>query len=192
MAEGWILFKAAVEMVADRLNVSIGEAQTVLRALCAAGKIRAVIRGNAFRTTISPDEWNGYEKVTQDGHLVYHDDPIGQRGLNWYWPIELNEADFDHWLDRNAPQVKPPAPHAEPGGRPEEHDWEEARLYALKLLSERGDPTNEADQVKGWKSKTDLAKAVLNHLKTDPDLSTVRGKVPEWLAEFHKAQVAQN
>jgi hypothetical protein len=83
-----------------------------------------------------------------------------------------------------------------PRGRSSTHDWVEGELYALKLLGERGDPTVEENQDKNWKNKSDLARAVQDHLekrdKVAPDLSLVRRKVPGWLAKFRKGKVAQN
>jgi hypothetical protein len=211
MAEEWVLFKVGVETVAKRRKASIGSSQTWLRTKCASGEIRSGARVNGARTTISPDQWNGFREIDRDGWLV---DPSAKMpGLRWYWPIEISRPDLAYTLKVEASQarpstsarqqaksaetqrqqqVKPAAPPRRSGGRPEKHVWEEARLYALKLLSERGDPTIERDQVKGWKTKTDLANAVLKHLKSNPDLSTVRGKVTDWLAEFQKSQSAQN
>lgn len=209
MAEEWMLFKAAVETVAKRRKASIGSSQTWLRTKFASGEIRSGARVNGARTTISPDQWNGFREIDRDGWLV---DPSAKMpGLSWYWPIEISRSDLAYILKQMASLARPStqarqqAKSAEtqrqrkkkaspnkPGGRPNEHDWEEAGLFALKLLSERGDPTIERNQVEGWKSKTDLANAVLEHLKSSPDLSTVRRKVPVWLAEFQKSQSAQN
>jgi hypothetical protein len=77
-------------------------------------------------------------------------------------------------------------------GHPEEFDWIEAEQYAMVLLKARGDPTNRLNQVEGWRSKTDFANAVLDHLQKRasingeevPSLNTVRNKVPAWLKKF--------
>jgi hypothetical protein len=74
-------------------------------------------------------------------------------------------------------------------GRPEEHDWDEAKQYAFSLLKEKGDP-KEPHQVKGWTTNTDVATAVQEHLQKHapnqepPDLNTVRNRVPGWLKEY--------
>jgi hypothetical protein len=78
-------------------------------------------------------------------------------------------------------------------GRREQFDWDDAEQCAIVLLNERGDPTDSLNQLDGWRSKTDLAKAVLDYLekraeKTGdavPSLNRVRTKVPEWLKRFH-------
>jgi hypothetical protein len=80
-------------------------------------------------------------------------------------------------------------------GRPETADWSEARLYAFSQFDKRGDP-EEADQAKDWRSKTDVAKAVLEYFEKralkggekPPDISTVRRRVPGWLKEYRAAR----
>lgn len=76
-------------------------------------------------------------------------------------------------------------------GRPEVGDWDEAEQYAFLLFKERGLP-DEHGQVEGWRSKTDVAKAVLSHLEEralksgqgPPDISTVRRRVPGWIEAY--------
>jgi hypothetical protein len=77
-------------------------------------------------------------------------------------------------------------------GRPEEYDWEDAKLKFLQLIEERGDPEDPAERGKGWRSMTDVSKAILEYMekraeKTGtqaPDLSTIRRRVSPWLTEW--------
>jgi hypothetical protein len=83
------------------------------------------------------------------------------------------------------------------GGRPPKYDWEEGRLFAEKLFGKKGDPTDKANHLEGWRSITDMAVEVQAHLKRhdpragEPDLSKVRDKVSVWLTEF-RSELAQN
>jgi hypothetical protein len=77
-------------------------------------------------------------------------------------------------------------------GKREQFDWGDAEMFAMNLFKTKGDPTNSLDQVKGWRSKSDVAKKVLDYLEkrarkensSAPDLNTVRNKVPDWLKKF--------
>jgi hypothetical protein len=77
-------------------------------------------------------------------------------------------------------------------GRPDEYDWEDAKLYFLHLVKERGDPEDPAEQDKGWRSKTDVSKTILGYMEKRaekagtgaPDLSTIRRRVSPWLTEW--------
>jgi hypothetical protein len=74
-------------------------------------------------------------------------------------------------------------------GAPSRHDCEEGKQYFEKLWAEKGDPTEEANQVAGWRSRSDAAKMVLAHLEkhTDenpPEFDTVRKKIPVWIKGF--------
>jgi hypothetical protein len=82
-------------------------------------------------------------------------------------------------------------------GRPEEHDWEEGKLYFFNLVKERGDPTKQENQTEDWHSKTDAAKVVASHLGKhagghEPDISTARRKIASWLGELRRSEAAQN
>jgi hypothetical protein len=80
-------------------------------------------------------------------------------------------------------------------GRPPVGDWDEAELFAFKLFDERGDP-DEPGQDDGWRTRTDVADAVHQHLvdlasksgKEPPDHGTVRRRVPRWLADWRAAK----
>ena len=65
-------------------------------------------------------------------------------------------------------------------GRPPKHDWHEGELFGKKLLEERGDPTKPENQVEGWRSLADLARAIMEHMAKhskngqEPPLSSAR------------------
>lgn len=83
-------------------------------------------------------------------------------------------------------------------GRPAEIDWIEADEAAAKLLNERGDPTDPKDKTKGWRSKSDLARAVLDHFEQlaakngekVPALNKLRDRSTDWI-ETHRSRLAQ-
>jgi hypothetical protein len=91
-------------------------------------------------------------------------------------------------------------PNARSPGPKQKYDWVEGKQYAVKLFAERGDFESEPNQVHGWKSQTDLVKLVQAHLKEDdarardvpegnePGLSTTKGYVAKWLAEWRGQQ----
>jgi hypothetical protein len=116
---------------------------------------------------------------------VRHNDDIG--------PGIVSKDDLQAWLNENYPQQpEPAAPQtSEPvrRGRRRKHDWPEAKAYTLKLLEERGDPTDEKNQVPGWETITDLVKAVQAHKylkKPKPDFSTTRKKVTASLRDYQR------
>jgi hypothetical protein len=99
------------------------------------------------------------------------------------------------WLHRKfgEPQVKPAQQEGKRrGGRKLQFDWPAYKDYAFDLLNDRGDPEDAKNQEKGWRSVTDLAKAIHARMKPrkpdlrKPDLSTVRKYAAQWLAEWRK------
>ena len=75
-------------------------------------------------------------------------------------------------IDRLWPAVELPTKAVKPKrGNPGIHDWIEGEAFAHGVMDgPRGDPTNPDDQVKGWKTISDLARLILTHLsKGDPD-----------------------
>jgi hypothetical protein len=77
--------------------------------------------------------------------------------------------------------LQPPSEKRRRGRKPT-HDWEEAGLFFEQEWDKRGDPADEQNKGDGWKSDSDVARHVLEHLTrlpspTEPDLSTVR----KWL-----------
>jgi hypothetical protein len=79
-------------------------------------------------------------------------------------------------------------------GRKPPYDWPAMKDYALELLQERGDPEEE-HQAEGWRSQTDMGKAIRARMKEPkPDLSTVIKYAVRWLAEWREncAQTSNN
>lgn len=188
--------------VALQLDPEIDRVIKVIAEACEAGEIAAAYRSITGAERLDPGvwrspAWRGYfatGTIDLDLPLV---DAQGRPNIDGYTArctreIFVRRQDLDRMVNLLLLDdgTSPTSQHSEQqscqdrGGRPEEHDWEEARLYALKLLSDRGDPTIELNKVSGWKSKADLAKAVLEHLKSNPDIKTVLKKVPGWLTEF--------
>jgi len=77
-------------------------------------------------------------------------------------------------------------------GAPEEHDWEEGKLFVMQELKTRGNPIDKNNQTKGWRTISDVAKLLIDHLEelskdgVGPDMSTARGKVSDWIEEFER------
>jgi hypothetical protein len=67
--------------------------------------------------------------------------------------------------------------------RKPKYDWVEAELFVNQRWEQWGDPCDDQNQRDGWRSDSDIAKHVLEHLAKlapdiePPDLSTVR----KWL-----------
>ncbi|MFZ2081641.1 MAG: hypothetical protein WAV38_34330, partial [Xanthobacteraceae bacterium] len=65
-------------------------------------------------------------------------------------------------------------------GRPDDHDWIEGKQYLMKELESRGSPRDPKNHVKGWRSDSDAAKLMCDHLEDldgkAPDRSTARKK----------------
>jgi hypothetical protein len=95
-----------------------------------------------------------------------------------------------------------PAPspvHRKTGaGHPDEYDWDEGKQFVMQELERRGDPTRPENRTKDWRSKTDIARKLIDHLTrfgdddAGPDLSTARGRVRGWLDEFQQLKSEQN
>jgi hypothetical protein len=90
----------------------------------------------------------------------------------------LRESDFKKWLRNNSPGNR--------RGAPMQHDWPDAKNYALNLLHDRGG-FREWDNG-DWKCQADLERDVLNYMERTtgkgPGESTIRAKVKEWLTEW--------
>jgi len=76
-------------------------------------------------------------------------------------------------------------------GAPEEHDWEEARLFVMQELKARGNPLDKNNQTKGWRTISDVAKLLIDHLENfsggvGPNMSTARGYASRWIKEFER------
>ena len=77
-------------------------------------------------------------------------------------------------------------------GRPREHDWGEGKLFGEELLKTQGDPTRPENQVEGWRSQADLARAIMAHMakhSTDgkePPLSSAQNLAANLLKDFNR------
>jgi hypothetical protein len=89
-------------------------------------------------------------------------------------------------------RIEQKAPTRSNAGSPPQFDWEDAEMFVMKLLQEKGDPKKPENQGQAWRTNTDIAKAVLDYLQKRakvtrekvPDFNTVRNKVPGWLQKF--------
>ena len=112
--------------------------------------------------------------------------------------IVVSRDNLDAFLKMSAPLLKPTPKKkrrkAKPSraGAPEQHDWEEGELFVKQELNRRGNPLDKNNQTEGWKTITDVAKLVRDHLGelskdgVRPDMSTTRGKVSDWIEEFER------
>jgi hypothetical protein len=80
-------------------------------------------------------------------------------------------------------------------GPPEKYDWEEGKLYVMRELEQNGDPTQTENQKERWRTQTDVANKLRDHLEkvtgTRPDLTRARRKVKIWIEEFQRV-IARN
>jgi hypothetical protein len=145
-----------------------------------------------------------------EGTLEIHHRGVPQR---IYRQVHCIEDDVDDIVRELAPKTaieQPPTedtlartmvvaePQLEPArltpGRPELYDWEDFGLYAMKLLKEKGDPTEPKNQVKGWQSQEDFVRAVVDYAEkrlgedNGPDVTTVRRRAPDWLDQFRNTE----
>ena len=115
----------------------------------------------------------------------------------------VRRIDVEHWeaaLPTAPTKERKPVPkkkrrkakQASRSGAPEQHDWEEGELFAKRELKTRGNPLDKKNQTNGWKSISDVARLVIDHLEelsedgVGPDMSTTRGKVSDWIKEFER------
>jgi hypothetical protein len=71
-------------------------------------------------------------------------------------------------------------------GRPPKHDWEEGLLFAEKLFTERGDFADSQNQMAGWKTEADFARAIIAHMSRlnngiEPPFSTAKALVSKFI-----------
>jgi hypothetical protein len=104
LEEDWISFDWASDEISRRLGLSKGLAQTTLRELCGKGVIRVIRYGMVFvgdklealdipAQDVLPSEWLKDQVDLVDDNRFPDD----------YWiAIDVNKADFEHWLVRQA------------------------------------------------------------------------------------------
>jgi hypothetical protein len=79
-------------------------------------------------------------------------------------------------------------------GRARVHDRDEAIAFAKKLLADRGDPKQALNATTGWRSDTDIARHVADHLEkhdkeqAPPEVSTVSKWLRPVLGEYRAQQ----
>jgi hypothetical protein len=71
-------------------------------------------------------------------------------------------------------------------GRPSLHDWDEARHYAEKIYAERGDFADVQNQCPGWRTATDFAHLIMEHMsrlndRYEPPFSSAKSFVSGFL-----------
>src|SRR5215471_1189138 len=159
-------------------------------------------RRNWQRRHDSPNVISDYDPIAEfererDGRSR----PDGSDVFSDYDPIAVFERERGGRLStpqRLSPKTPAPkkkrskAKQASRAGAPEQHDWEEGKLFVMQELKTRGNPLDKSDQTKGWKTISDVAKLVIDHLKKiskdkdyeGSDPSTARGRVSGWIKEF--------
>ena len=172
------------------------------------------IDATAPRYSLDPAANVGFTEFSDfkvfEGTLEIHHRGVPQR---IYRQVHCIENDVDDIVRELAPKTaieQPPTedtlartmvvaePQLEPArltpGRPELYDWEDFGLCAMKLLKERGDPTEPVNQVKGWQSQEDFVRAVVGYAEkrlgegNGPDVTTVRRRARDWLDQFRNTE----
>jgi len=162
------------------------------------------------RLSLKPDPDGGDDHLAVD-FSEYEDIYWDDYSPGWRWEGYVRALDIARW-ERLYPELAapPPAPTEERkptpkkkrrkaklarrAGAPEQHDWEEGKLFVMQELETRGNPLDKNNQIKGWKTISDVAKLVRDHLGklskdgVRPDMSTTRGKVPAWIEEFERGR----
>jgi hypothetical protein len=91
------------------------------------------------------------------------------------------------------PRDAEPRPSRAKRGRKPKFEWLIVKAYAFKLLNERGD--YESRPAKDWAKQADLEDALLKFMGErfgrEAAVSTLRDKIPAWLAEWRKRQVSK-
>ena len=116
--------------------------------------------------------------------------------------IVVSRESLDAFLKPSAPlrklapkKKRRKAKQAPRAGAPEQHDWEEGKLFVMQELKTRGNPLDKNNQTEGWETISDVAKLLRKHLEkfskdgVAPDLSTARGKVSDWIKKFERARL---
>lgn len=91
-----------------------------------------------------------------------------------------------HWVY----VVRKDLPTAKRRGAPDQYDWEEIKQFTWKQLIDRGDFYDEKDQVAGWRSASDLYRAIENHLDENecPSWNQLKARVPAFVEEWRASQ----
>jgi hypothetical protein len=150
---------------------------------------------------------DGVDHLGVDYRPYVHEDYSLLHG--WSREFVVRRLDVQRWQGLYPPLAEPsPAPRKEPtpkrkrrkakqpsgAGAPEQHDWEEGEMFAMQELTAKGNPLDKKNQTKGWKTISDLATLVRDHLKVlskdkdyaGPDMSTTRGKASGWIKKFQR------
>ena len=99
-------------------------------------------------------------------------------------------------LDSFSAWLEPQCNTSVRAGALEKHDWEEARLFMLKLLEERGDFLDSQNKAPGWRSQNDMANLIIEHLENrvgmepgeGPSPSGMKAKLKDWLKDWRSGQ----
>jgi hypothetical protein len=70
-----------------------------------------------------------------------------------------------HWIYLVRSTLPKPGPTPVKRGAPTQYDWEEIKLFAWKMLDERGYYWLVENQMDGWRSRADLIELIKDHLE---------------------------
>jgi hypothetical protein len=105
--EGWLNFHEAADEIRERLGVSVGISQRMLREVCATGDIRS------WRQPYDPatgQPQTEYEPVRPSQWRQYDIDLATDADGNSYF-VDVSKEDFRYWLDKLAkPKLRRTAP----------------------------------------------------------------------------------
>jgi hypothetical protein len=145
-------------------------------------------------------------------HLVVEDstDYVDVYLPDGHWEFYARVVDVERWERLSFPMIAASTPtprkerklapkkkrrktkQAPRAGAPEQHDWEEGKLFVMQEFKTRGNPLDKNNQTEGWKSISDVARLLIDHLEKlskdgiGPEMSTARGKVSGWIKEFER------
>jgi hypothetical protein len=138
--------------------------------------------------------WNGENLIRRFAFCQMDpNDPFGlaSAGDSFFW-IFVSRASLDSAIKRLSKRTVESR-----AGRPEQFDWEEGKLFAFKLLEEKGDFKIPENRTKGWRSQNDLVERVIEHLakysdhEDGPSSSATISNVKDWLKEWRERPIIQ-
>ena len=197
----WLYIPQAVQILAERLELSIGAAGATLCDACASGSVRISLCDDDWPTDgfivpirTMPGSLGRSQRLTRHVWAQAHidrDAVVSDSGR--YEAVRISRQDLAFWLSQRLnrtsagtdftkpPIRRPPSKPAERRGRAPHPYWEDAKREAFKWLDENGSPrpgTGEQAQLEAHIA------GFLTGQEPCPSESRVRDYVVRWIAEF--------
>jgi hypothetical protein len=178
-------FAEALCTATAQLQMSPGAAEIELIEACRCGTIRSYVlkaligenlEVHSWRDRIDRAEWE-----TRDIFVLTARAELSTEDLQ-YWlatkskiaaapaalvePRDTSEEACRKLIASISKEETAEAPQRKhPGGSPPTYNLVEIKLFFQQLLKDRGDPTDEKDQIPGWESIEDAMKVIRDHME---------------------------